>query len=38
MGAGPDGYVGGIVASGEIELLETYLQNVGLGLRTGDET
>ena len=29
---------GAIVASGEIELLETYLQNVGLSLRTGDET
>jgi hypothetical protein len=27
----PDGYVGAIVASGDIEALESYLQGVGLG-------
>jgi hypothetical protein len=28
----PDGYVGAMVASSEIDALETYLQTVGLGL------
>ena len=30
----PDGYVGAIVASGDIEALENYLRNVGLGTET----
>ncbi|QOG07413.1 FAD-dependent oxidoreductase [Aureimonas sp. OT7] len=32
----PDGYVGAIVASGEIEALRTYLKDVGLGLVEGE--
>jgi hypothetical protein len=27
----PDGYIGALVSSGEVEVLETYLRNVGLG-------